>query len=121
MPYALCSGSFHPAPRPMTQPGELRRHAANVDRGPERHRRDQRAEADRACTGCGHHERQVGLERVPLFSDEKMIRSEKSRKLQPFGQVKNVCPALPGQSILAFDHQSDPHVSLPCAARGGST
>ena len=59
--------------------------------------------------GRGHHEGEVGLERVLLGADEVVVGAEDGGELEALGEREDVAPALPGEPVLAFDHESDAH------------
>lgn len=88
---------------------ELGGHAPYIDGGTEGNGRDERAEAESLRLAGGDGERQVRLQRVLLAADEIVVGAEHCREPEPLRHVEDVDPALPGQAVLALDHQAYLH------------
>src|SRR5207248_10152305 len=83
---------------------------------PERHRGDQRAEADARRSRRQRRKRGPGVERPPLGGMGErlaMVRSEEGIEAVLLARQRQRDPLLPRHSLLTFDQQTDPHAHAP--------
>ncbi len=87
-------------------------HPREQGRVPEGHRADQRSKPDSGGALGQHDKRRPGLEGCPLDAPhdaEEVVGAPQRVEPESLDPLRDPEPSVPGQPLLTFDHDADPH------------